>query len=313
MTRVLYHLDADEALRAALGPLLDGLDVEWCAEDDEARLAELLATTEVWWHVLRPITAADIERAPNLRLIQKLGAGVNTIDLDAARARGITVCNLPGANAVAVAESTVAMILAALRRHTELDRRTRAGHGWPIDVRLAGTVRELGDCTIGLVGHGHIARQVEQRLASLGAGAVLHHTRADDGMPAWRTLPALLGECDVVSLHIPLTPETTGLLGPAQLAAMKPGAILVNTSRGGVVDEPALIDALQRGHLGGAALDVFAAEPIDPGNPLLALDNVLVQPHVAWLTTGTVRRCTGLAAANARRLAAGDPLDNVVP
>lgn len=312
MMRVLYHLDADEALRATLAPLLDGLDVEWCAEDDEARLVELLATTEVWWHVLRPITAADIGRAPNLRLIQKLGAGVNTIDLDATRARGITVCNLPGANAVAVAESAVAMILAALRRHTELDRRTRAGHGWPIDVRLAGTVRELADCTVGLVGHGHIARQVEQRLTALGT-TVLHHTRTDDGTPAWRALPALLAECDVVSLHIPLTDATRGLIGAAELAAMKPGAIVVNTSRGDVVDEAALVDALRRGHLGGAALDVFADEPVDPGNPLLRLDNVLVQPHVAWLTSGTVRRCTELAAANVRHLAAGEPLDNVVP
>jgi phosphoglycerate dehydrogenase-like enzyme len=311
MTRILYHLAADPALRAALAPLLDGLDVEWCAEDDEARLAELLRTTAVWWHVLRPITAADLDAAPRLRLIHKLGAGVNTIDLVAARARGVTVCNMPGANAVAVAESTIALILAALRRHTELDRRTRNGRGWPLDVGLSGVVPELAECTIGLVGHGHVARQVEQRLVALGA-TVVHHTRTDDGTATSRSLDALLTESDVVSLHVPLTAATTGLIGATQLAHMRPGAILVNTSRGAIVDEGALVDALSRGHLGGAALDVFAAEPVDPDNPLLALDNVLVQPHVAWLTRGTVRRCTELAAANARRLVAGEPLADVV-
>ena len=311
MTRVLYHLDADPALRGELAPSLDGLDVEWCAEDDDARLAGLLATTEVWWHVLRPITVTDLDAAPRLRLIHKLGAGVNTIDLVAAGERGVTVCNMPGANAVAVAESTIALILAALRRHTELDRRTRAGRGWPLDVRLAGIVRELADCTIGLVGHGHVARQVEQRLLALGA-RVLHHTRADDGTPTYRPLDSLLAECDVISLHLPLTPATTRLIGAVELARLRPGAILVNTSRGDIVDEPALVDALMSGHLGGAALDVFAGEPVDPANPLLRLDNVLVQPHVAWLTRGTVRRCTELAAANARRLAAGEPLANVV-
>ena len=309
--RILYHLDAGPALRTTLAPLLDGLDVEWCAEADTARLAALLPDVEVWWHVLRPITAADIDGAPKLRLIHKLGVGVNTIDLDAARRRGITVCNMPGANAVAVAESTLALILAALRRHTELDRRTRAGHGWPLDVGLAATVRELAECTVGLIGHGHIARQVEERLTALGA-TVVHHTRSDDGTPTWRTLPALLVASDVVSLHVPLTDATRGLVGAEELAAMRPGAILVNTSRGDVVDEPALVDALVRGHLGGAALDVFAAEPVDPANPLLQLDNVVVQPHVAWLTSGTIRRCTALAADNARRLAAGEPLADVV-
>lgn len=309
--RVLFHLDADDGLRAQLAPLLDGLDVEWCAEDDDVRLRELLPTTEVWWHVLRPITAADLDRAPQLKLIQKLGAGVNTIDLDGARARGITVANLPGANAVAVAESTVALILAALRQHHELDARTRAGDGWPLDVRLASTVREVGDCTIGLVGHGHVARHVERLLTAFGA-LVLHHTRTDDGTPGSRSLDALLSESDVVSLHVPLNEATRCLIGAAELDRMKPGAVLVNTSRGEIVDEAALIDALTNGRLGGAALDVFAAEPVDPGNPLLRLDNVVVQPHVAWLTTGTIRRCAERAAANARRLAAGEPLDYVV-
>ncbi len=304
MTTVLFHFGATAALRSRLAPLLEGLDVRWCAEDDEERFAAMLVDTEVLWHVLRPITAADMERAPKLRLIQKLGSGVNTIDLDAARQRGIAVANMPGANAPAVAEATVALMLACLRRLVVLDRRTRAGQGWPIDTELAGSVGELGARTVGLIGYGAIAQRVERVLTALGS-RVVHTTSGRDGSDSWRTLDALLAESDIVSLHLPLTGTTQRLIGESQLHRMRPGAILINTSRGGIVDEAALVTSLRTGQLGGAGLDVFAVEPIEAGNPLLELDHVVVQPHVAWLTAETFKRCTAIAAENARRLALG--------
>ncbi len=311
MTNVLFHFDAPPALRARLAPLLEGLDVRWCAEHDEDRFAELLTDSEALWHVLRPITAADMDRAPRLRLIQKLGVGVNTIDLDAARARGIAVANMPGVNAAAVAESTVALMLASLRRLVELDRRTRAGHGWPIDTSLAATVGELGDCTVGLIGYGNIARRVEHVLRAFGS-TVIHTASHADGEDSYRTLDELLAASHVVSVHIPLTDATHGMLGAAQLELMRPGAILVNTARGEIVDESALVAALRSGRLGAAGLDVFHSEPLDASSPLIELDNVVVQPHVAWLTSGTMHRCTAIAADNARRMARGDDILNAV-
>ena len=285
--------------------------MRWCAEHDEQRFAELLADSEALWHVLRPITAADMDRAPRLRLIQKLGIGVNTIDLDSARARGIAVANMPGVNAPAVAESSVALMLAASRRLVELDRRTRTGRGWPIDTSLAATVGELGDSTVGLIGYGNIARRVEHILRAFGT-TVIHTAAHDDGEDTYRTLDELLTASDVVSVHIPLTDVTHGMLGAAQLELMRPGSVLVNTARGEIVDEPALVAALRSGRLGAAGLDVFASEPLDASSPLIELDNVVIQPHVAWLTSGTIHRCTAIAADNTRRMNHGDEILNAV-
>ncbi|MDL4770838.1 NAD(P)-dependent oxidoreductase [Actinomadura xylanilytica] len=310
--RVLFHFAPTDVLRARLEPRLDGLDVRWCAEHDEERFAALLPETDALWHVLRPITAADLARAPRLGLIQKLGSGVNTIDLDRARAAGIAVANMPGANAPAVAEAALTLMLAALRRVVPLDAATRRGAGWPIDTTLPERVGEIGGRTVGLVGHGAIARRLEAPLVALGAAVVWHSPSGSAADPGWRPLDALLAESDIVSLHLPLTASTERLIDARRLALMRPGAVLVNTSRGGVVDEPALVEAL-RTRLGAAGLDVFAAEPIDPANPLLGLDNVVALPHVAWLTAETMDRCVDIAADNTRRLASGEPLRNLVP
>ncbi|MEB8340736.1 2-hydroxyacid dehydrogenase [Streptomyces endophyticus] len=309
--RILAHLDPPPALRARLDRHLDGLDVRWCAEDDEARLAALLPDTEVLWHVLRPVTAADLERAPRLRLIQKLGSGVNTIDLDQARKRSVAVANMPGANAQAVTEATLALMLAAMRRVIPLDADTRAGRGWPLETAQAEHLGELGGRTVGLIGFGQVARRLAPVLTALGA-RVLRHDRSggaavegDPGDTPWRPLETLLAESDVVSLHLPLTEHTEGLLDARRIGLMKPGALLVNTARGGLVDESALTAALRDGRLGAAGLDVFAQEPVAPDNPLLALPNVVVAPHLAWLTAETLERCVAIAADNARRLASG--------
>jgi phosphoglycerate dehydrogenase-like enzyme len=309
--RVLAHFVPGDRVTEFLAPEADWLDIRYCAEDDDDGFYRELPEAEVIWHVLRPLSASDLEKAPGLRLVHKMGAGVNTIDVDAATRLGIAVANMPGANAPSVAEGTVLLMLAALRRLPALDRATREGRGWPSDPTLGETVRDIGGCTVGLIGYGNIAKAVETMVTAMGA-EVLHTSTRDDGHPGWRALPELLAESDIVSLHLPLTDKTAGMLDQAALARMKPEAVLVNTSRGGVVDESALVDALSRGGLAAAGLDVFAVEPIAADNPLLSLDNVVLTPHVTWYTADTMRRYLEHAVDNCRRIRDGQTLANVV-
>ena len=306
MLRVLFHYTPGPDLAARLAAV-PGLRITACPEDDDTLLMRLLPETDVLWHVLKRCTAEMIAAAPRLKLIQKIGVGVNTIDLDAAKARGIPVCNLPGTNARAVAELTLALMLATLRRVPRFDAGLRGGM-W-LDPGLQDGIGELGDRVVGLVGYGAIPRLLAPVLVALGC-TVIYAARRDvpDAMGPRRPLEALLEAADVVSLHLPLTEETANLIDATALARMKPGAILINTARGGLVDPVALEDALRGGKLAGAGLDVFAQEPVDPGEPLLALPNVVLTPHVAWLTTGTFDRSFSLAAENCRRLATGEEL-----
>jgi phosphoglycerate dehydrogenase-like enzyme len=309
--RVLAHFVPGPKVLDFLAPHADWLDVRYCAEDDDATFYRELPGAEAIWHVLRPVSAADLSQARRLRLVHKLGAGVNTIDVEAATARGIAVANMPGANAPSVAEGAVLLMLAALRRLTVLDRATRDGKGWPADASLGETVRDIGGCTAGLVGYGNVAKLVETMVAAMGA-TVLHTSTRDDRTAGWRPLPELLAASDIVSLHLPLTEKTRGLLGRDALAAMKPDAVLVNTSRGQIIDEAALIDALRDRRLAAAGLDVFAVEPVRPDNPLLTLDNVVLTPHVTWYTADTMRRYLTHAVDNCERLRDGRELANVV-
>jgi phosphoglycerate dehydrogenase-like enzyme len=303
--RVLAHFTPGSKVAEQVAAEADWLDVRWVPEDDDDALHRELPEAEVIWHVLRPLTDADLARAPKLRLIHKLGSGVNTIDVEAATKRGVAVANMPGANAPSVAEATVMMMLAALRRFPQLDRATREGRGWPADPELGDTVRDLGSCTVGLVGYGNVAKRVEQTVRAMGTHVVHTTTARDEFHVHWTTLNDLLKTSDIVSLHLPLTPATEGLIDAEAIAKMKPGAILVNTSRGGVVDEAALVEALRSGQLAAAALDVFAEEPVAPDNPLLSLDNVLVTPHVSWYTADTMARYLVAAINNCRRVRDG--------
>lgn len=264
---------------------------------------------EVLLHVLAPVTAEAIAASPSLRLIQKLGVGVNTIALEAAKARGIAVCNMPGVNAQAVAECALTLLLAVLRRTVSLDAATRAGQ-WAVPSDVLDDMGEIAGRTIGLVGMGNSAERLARALEALGA-TVIFTARAPRGNARWRqvALPELLAEADVVSLHVPLTDETADMVDPL---AMKRGAVLINVARGGLVDEARLAEALRSGHLRGAGLDVFATEPVDPADPLLALPNVVVSPHVAWQTPETLARSLAAAAENVRRLTAGESLLNQV-
>ena len=278
-------------------------------ETDHDAFRRELADADILLHVLEPVTAAVINAAPYLRLIQKIGIGVNTIDLDAARRRDIAVCNMPGTNTQAVVEMTLLLVLATLRRLARLDRLTRAGKGWKFEPELPDDLGELSGRTVGLVGFGAVARRLVPMLQVIGAKVVYtsRQPAADAPIP-FLPLAELLPVADVLSLHLPLTPETTGMIDAATLAAMKRGSVLINTARGPLVDEAALFEALTSGHLRGAGLDVFAREPVSKDDPLLELKNVVVTPHLAWLTTETLERSLSIISENCRRLRTGEPL-----
>jgi phosphoglycerate dehydrogenase-like enzyme len=287
----------------------DWLSLAVVEEADTARFRAELADTDALLHVLKPISADDISAGPQLKLIQKIGVGVNTIDLEAAKKRGAAVCNMPGTNSQAVAEMTLMLMLAALRRVSVFDPETRAGGGWSADLAQFDGIGEIAGRTVGLIGYGEVGSRLAPVLAALGATVLYTATKPKPGaQAAWRTLPALLGESDIVSLHLPLTRDTEKLIDAAALGRMKLGAVLVNTARGGLVDEPALIAALRSGRLRAAGLDVFAAEPVDPANPLFQLRNVVVTPHIAWLTPETLERSIVIAFENCRRLKDGENL-----
>lgn len=281
------------------------------AENDSAGLARELAGADVLLHVLAPVTASILDAAPKLRLVQKIGIGVDTIDRVHAAKRDIAVCNMPGTNTAAVAELTLALMLAALRRVTALDAGLRGG-AWTPDAGHLDMAGELDGACVGLIGYGAVAKRLRPVLEALGARVVVYARRAPDDGAKTLPLDVLLTQADVVSLHLPATAETRGLLNASRIARMKKGAVLVNTARGALLDEAALIAALSSGHLGAAGLDVFATEPLTPGNALLKLPNVVVTPHVAWMTPGTWRRSLAVVAENCRRLASGEALLNRV-
>jgi len=304
--KVIVHTAAGPDLTARLAAV-PGLSITACPEDDDTRLLRLLPACDVLWHVLKPCTAAMIGAAPRLRLIQKIGVGVNTIDLDAAKARGVPVCNLPGTNARAVAELTLTLMLTAIRRVSRFDALMRAGV-WS-DPALQDGIGELGGKTVGLVGYGSIPRLLAPILTALGC-RVVYATRNPvvDAIGERRPLRDLLAEADIISLHVPLTDETEHMIDARTLARMKPGAILINTARGGLVDQAAMTDALRDGRLGAAGLDVFEREPHDAAEALFRQPNAVVTPHVAWMTTGTFDRSFALAAENCRRVMSGADL-----
>ena len=308
--KVLFHYHCRPALKARLARLNnEGIEVETCPEADTALFDRMIPDAEVLWHVLKPVSAAVIARAGNLRLIQKIGVGVNTIDLEAAKAADIAVCNMPGTNSQAVAELTLLLMLSVLRRHARLDAATRHGEGWKLGPELFEDYGEIHGRTVGLVGFGAVPRILTPILKAMGA-RLLYHTpaRKDDVLAEWCDLNSLLEQSDIVSLHLPLTPDSDRMIDVGALRRMKPGAILINTARGGLIDETALVAALKSGRLGGAGLDVFDEEPLDPVSALLGLDNVVLMPHLAWLTPETIERSIVVASENCRRLARGKPL-----
>lgn len=308
--RVLLHYRASPGFRAALSDAFRApMEIVFVDEADDAAFARALPETDAILHVLRKLSARDIEAGTRLKLVQKIGVGVNTIDLEAAKRRGVAVCNMPGTNSAAVAEMTLMLMLAALRRVHYFDALTRQGNGWRPETDQFDRVGEIGGRTIGLVGFGAVPQHLAPVLTALGAEVIYTARAAKPAFP-YEFVPreTLFARSDIVSLHCPATAETVGLLSREAIAAMKPGAILVNTARGELVDEGALADALARGQLAAAGLDVFGREPTGKDNPLFALSNVVVAPHIAWLTPETLRRSIAVAVENCRRVASGEPL-----
>jgi len=308
--RIIWNYDAAPAFRATLAALArQGFHVSVCPEADDRRLFELLADAEVLWHCLRPVDAEVLNAAPRLQLVQKIGVGINTIDLELAQQRNIAVCNMPGTNSRAVAEHTLGLMLAVLRQIGRFDADTRSGNGWTWDPDRQDALGEISGRTVGLVGYGSIPELLTPILGAMGA-RVLYTARTPKphATATYCSLEQLLTASDIVSLHVPLTAETNQLINADRLTGFKSGAILVNTARGQLIDEAALLAALQSGQLAGAGLDVFATEPLPAAHPLLALPNVVLTPHTAWLTRETLDRSLAVAVDNCRRLALGEPL-----
>lgn len=283
-------------------------------EHDQSAFDREIGDTEVLIHILQPVTAATIEKAPRLRLIQKVGVGVDTIDRAAASRHSVLVANMPGTNSQAVAEHTLALMFATLRRTVTLHQETVALNGWSLPPDFFENVGEISGRTVGLVGYGTIPQRLTPVIEALGADWI-YHSRTVGAGPAdrYRRLDDLLAQSDIVSLHIPLSDETRQLFGATLFALMRPGALLINTARGELIDEEALAAALSSGHLRGAGLDVAAQEPMASDNPLRQLPNVTFSPHVAWLTPETLDRSLAVLIENCTRLSRGDPLINVVP
>jgi phosphoglycerate dehydrogenase-like enzyme len=300
---VLLHGRASAGFRAQIAAAF-GEPVAVVEEASGSALDAALGEAEVLLHILTPVTAALMDRAPRLRLIQKLGVGVNTIDLDAARARGIAVANMPGTNSQAVAEQALALMLAVMRRVPWFDARTRSGEGWSDNAEALDNVGEIAGRTVGLVGLGHSAQRLARALDGLGATIIYTARTPHESGYEFVDRATLLARADIVSLHAPLTDETRGMIDPR---SMRAGSVLINTARGELVDEAALVEALTTGHLRGAGLDVFADEPLT-GHPLFALPNVVLSPHIAWLTPETLARSLVVARENCRRIEAGQSL-----
>ncbi len=295
------HPDGVAILRAA-GEVVELFAPGVDAEQAWARADGLVIRTS-------PLPAARLARCARLKVIGKHGVGVDNIDIAAATASGIVVFNTPNANTLAVAECAVALMLAVVKR-------LRAGHELVAGGRFAerGPLRvgDLSGKTLGLVGGGRIAAEVA-RICRHGFGMQIlvydpyagAAQAAAMGAEKVHGLDAMLARADIVSIHTPLTAETRGLLGRGRLAHMKPGAVLVNTARGGIVDEAALAEALAAGRLAGAGLDVFENEPPEAGNPLLALPNVVLSPHMAGITEDSARRMAVGAAEGVVEALAG--------
>jgi D-3-phosphoglycerate dehydrogenase len=255
---------------------------------------------------MTPVVAADIARAKKVRIICKQGVGYDSVDIAAAKKRGIVVCRTPGVNSDAVAEMALALGLAAGRRVAELDRRIRAGQKVARPDFLA---VETEGRTVGVVGVGNIGSRVARKWASAFSARVIGYDPYISSAPCElkQSLDEVLRAADLVTLHVPLTDETRRMIGAREIALMKPSAVLVNTCRGGVVDEAALYAAMKAGHLFGAGLDVWDVEPPPPDHPLLTLPNVVATPHVAGNTFETQERSALRVAQQAVDFLQGKP------
>jgi D-3-phosphoglycerate dehydrogenase len=296
------------------------LDLHFATSYDEAEQMALVEGAEIILAGWATVTAPMLAHARRLRFIEKWGIGVDRIDVEAARKKGIPLAITAGSNAGPVAELTIALILGVYRRLAQVDAALRRG------VWLKAEMREIGyqiaGMTVGLVGFGNIGRKVAQRLRGFDCRVVYFDERRADAATETALgaslvpLERLLAESDIVSLHTPLTPQTGKMINAASIAKMKDGAVLINTARGELVDERALYDALVAGKLRGAGLDAFDPEPPAKDNPLLTLDQVIATPHTGGAVFDNVENVARHAIGNILRFLRGEalaPADVIVP
>lgn len=288
--RVLLYEDMHEAGKKVLAEQAELVMALSLEEDD--LLEQVKEIDAIIIRANGAITARVMDAAPRLKVIGRHGVGLDAIDLKAARERGIVVCNTPTANVESVAEQAVGMMLTLSKQILRADKALRQGY-WHVRYDYIG--QELTGRTLGLIGMGRIGARVAE-ICHFGFSMPVIYTdlvdypHLEETLGATKcTLDEVLQGADIISLHVPLTSQTRGLIGRDQLAKMKPGSILINTARGQIVDEVALVGALRSGHLAGAGTDVFCIEPALPENPLFSLENVVLTPHMAAHTDDALR------------------------
>jgi D-3-phosphoglycerate dehydrogenase len=302
MSKSVVLVTSSAVSEQAQKPLREsGMDIAFMTGPiTEQALLDEFARRKIAAVILRgpsPFSALVLDAAKDLKIISKHGAGTDSVDIKAATARGIAVMVTGGANADAVAEHALALMLSLVRELPRFDRELRKGV-WKDPGKL---VRDFRGRTVGIVGYGQIGRRTARLASACGAHVVIHsRTRVEIPQEmAWEeSLERLLARADIVSLHCPLSDKTRGLIGEKELKLMKTGALIINTARGKLIDEPALIAALKSGRLAGAGLDTFATEPPDPANPLFALPNVILTPHISSSTTGAAAQMGAIGAQN---------------
>ena len=304
---------APEMLDEVRSQLPEGFDLVAVKTYDEREKLDVVSDADFILAGWASVPAQLLDAAPRLKLIQKWGIGYEKIDVKAAAEKGIPVAITAGANAVPVAEHTLLLMLAVSKRLPYVDHALRQGRWLKAEIRAV--TYQLNGKTVGLIGFGNIGREVAKRVRAFNAHVLYY----DKVRPSARIeeqlgvtfcpLDDLLARADIVSVHVPLLPKTTRLIDKRAFSLMKPSAILINASRGGVVDEGALIEALKSNRLRGAGIDVFEVEPAEANNPLFAMENVVVTPHSAGGVKDNTANMARHAFRNMLKITKGEPLD----
>ena len=305
------NLDVEEGILCPQGHQI----AAWKEKHSALQLTELLADADAVITQFAPLTADVIQSMHRARVIVRYGIGVDNVDLLAAKARGIPVCNVPDYCIDEVADQTLAFMLATTRQVLSNCHAVREGR-WGLATPLE-QMRTLRDLTVGLVGFGRIGREVAARLQPFHCRLLVHDPAVTDaavqksGCHSAR-MDQLFAESDLISLHCPSMPQTRGMINRDSLSAMKQGAILINVARGDLIDSDALCEALLKKHLSAAALDVFTPEPIPSDHPMLQMENVIFASHIASCSVRAVRTLRETAATIAAMALRGEPLPNIV-
>lgn len=299
--QVFPSVEVERELLSTIGASLE------VADGTVEGVVQMGADADALLNTYLPIGAELLRGLPKLKIVARYGIGVDNVDVGAASAAGITVTNVPDYSVQEVAAHALALTLALLRRIPQANTLVREGV-WSIDHLRP--IRRISGLTFGLVGYGRIGRLLGDSIAALGARCIVFdpYLSAGPSTPPLVPLDELISASDIVSIHAPLTPETRGLFDAARLAQMRPGAVLVNTSRGPIVVLDDIVEALRRGHLGGAALDVFDAEPLDPAR-IADVPNLIVTPHMAYYSEQALEESQRKAATQVVKVLTGQAPD----